>query len=66
MRKMTFSNLGFTHTSSLLLSHVVEMSTKRLITMVSVSLSSAGAWRMGSIPAVVTGGGGVNDTGGFT
>ena len=35
-----------------------EMSTKRLITVVNVSLSSAGAWRRGNIPAVATGGGG--------
>ena len=76
-RKMTFSNLGFAHTISLPLlykgwSAVImvcfwpvwfEMSTKRLITVVSVSLSSAGACRMGSITAVVTGG--INDTGCF-
>jgi len=34
------------------------MAIKRLISVVSVSLSTAGAWRMGSIHAV-------NDTGGF-
>ena len=69
-RKMTFSNLGFAHTISLPLLYKgwsavmmvcfwpvrFEMSTKRLITVVSVSLSSAGACGMGSIPAVVTGG----------
>ena len=32
------------------------MIAKRLITLVSVSLSSAGAWRMGSISVVATGG----------
>ena len=39
-----------------------EMSTKRLITLVSVSLSSGRAWGTDRIPAVVTGG---HDTGGF-
>ncbi len=39
-----------------LLAHLVSDITKRLITVVSVSLSSAGAWRVGSIHAGVTGG----------
>ena len=70
MIKMTCANLGFAHTSSLPLLYngwlavmIVcfwptwfQISTKRLMTVVSVSLSSAGAWRIGSIPAGVTGG----------
>ena len=70
MIKMTCANLGFAHTSSLPLLYngwsavmIVcfwptwfQISTKRLITDVSVSLSSASAWRIGSIPAGVTGG----------
>ena len=70
MIKMTCGNLGFAHTSSLPLLYngwsavmIVcfwptwfQISTKRLIT-VSVSLSSAGAWRIGSIPAGVIIGG---------
>ena len=70
MIKMTCAHLGFAHTSSLPLLYngwsavmIVcfwptwfQISTKRLITVVSVSLSSAGDWRIGSSPAGVTGG----------
>ena len=42
-----------------------KKSMKRFITVVSVSLSSAGDWRMGSVSVVVRGEGGDNGTGGF-